>query len=79
MTFYEDGLLYRAESRLGNEYIAIKLVIYQLKTPTPAPRPHTIWIQKMNRVFLFKWCIPLQKIKIGILDIIFFFIKQSFF
>ncbi|XP_062614011.1 uncharacterized protein LOC134275752 isoform X2 [Saccostrea cucullata] len=25
MTFYEDGLLYRAESRLGNEYIEIKL------------------------------------------------------
>lgn len=44
MTFYEDGLLYRAESRLGNEYIAIKLVRYQPKTPTPPPRPHTIWI-----------------------------------
>jgi hypothetical protein len=26
MTFYENGLLYKAESRLGNEYIDIRLV-----------------------------------------------------
>ena len=28
MTFYENGLLYRAESRLGNEYIDMKLVSF---------------------------------------------------
>lgn len=44
MIFYEDGLLYRVESWLGNEYIVIKLVRYKFKILILFFRFYMIWI-----------------------------------